>query len=140
MSDRVALLFDGTLHQVGTPREVYCRPVDRQVADYFGNCVYIPGRVADGNFAGGGISCPAAVPAGEYVLMLRPDCLDTEKSGDYRLAVEEISFRGSDTQVSFRAEDGTLWKKGFHETVDWKIGERLAVQLNLTEPVLYPLE
>ena len=139
MSNRVALLFDGKLHQVGTPQEVYSRPADRQVADYFGNCVYIPGKVADGSFVGGGISCPVAEPDGNYTLMLRPDCLDTETPGGYRLTVEEVSFRGSDTQVTFRAEDGTLWKKAYHAGVRWQVGDALSVRLNLAEPVLFPL-
>jgi len=137
MSDRVALLFDGKLHQVGTPREVYACPADRQVADYFGNCVYIPGCVKNGSFSGGGITCPATEPEGDYVLMLRPDCLNTEDSGDYRLTVEEISFRGSDTQVTFRADDGTVWKKAFHAGVRWQTGDALAIRLELTEPVLF---
>ena len=137
MSDRVALLFDGKLHQVGTPREVYACPADKQVADYFGNCVYIPGQVKDGIFAGGGISCPAAEPDGDYILMLRPDCLNTEEPGDYLLTAEEISFRGSDTQVTFRASDGTLWKKAFHTGARWRVGDTLPVRLDLTEPVLF---
>ena len=138
MSHRVALLFYGTLHQVGTPREVYACPADRQVADYFGNCVYISGRVVGGSFTGGGITCPAAVPEGRYVLMLRPDSLDTENAGDYLLRVEEIAFRGSNTQVSLRAADGTLWKKSFSGGVSWQMGEFRSVRLNLTEPVLFP--
>ena len=137
MSHRVALLFDGKLHQVGTPREVYARPADRQVADYFGNCVYISGRVKNGSFAGGGITGPAAAADGDYTLMLRPDCLKTEESGNYSLTVEEVSFRGSDTQVTFRAEDGTVWKKTFHDGACWQEGDTLSVGLDLTEPVLF---
>ena len=139
MSDRVALLFDGKLHQVGTPQEVYRRPTDRQVADYFGNCVYLPGRVTDGAFAGGRVRLSAEEPDGDYTLMLRPDCLKTEEAGDYPLTVEEVSFRGSDTQVIFRGSDGTLWKKTYHAGVRWQVGDALSVRLELTEPVLFPL-
>ena len=137
MSDRVALLFDGKLSQVGTPREVYSRPANRQVADYFGNCVYIPGRVNGGVFAAPGISCPAEVPDGTYSIMLRPDCLDPDVPGDYRLTVEEVSYRGSDTMVSFRAEDGTLWKKVCLRPVSWNPGERISAAMNITDPVLF---
>ena len=139
MSDRVALLFDGKLHQIGSPREVYSRPADRQVADYFGNCVYIPGKVAGGSFTGGGISCPVSEAEGDYTLMLRPDCLDTETPGGYLLTVEEISFRGSDTQVTFRGPDGTVWKKAYYTVIRWQVGDGLSARLNLTEPVLFPL-
>ena len=42
MSDRVAILRDGRLLQVGPPRELYRRPVDRFVATFFGECTLVP--------------------------------------------------------------------------------------------------
>lgn len=137
MSDRVALLFDGKLSQIGTPREVYSRPADRQVADYFGNCVYIPGQVSGGVFTAPGISCPADVMDGAYSIMLRPDCLDPATPGDYPLTVVEITYRGSDTVVSFRAEDGTLWKKVYLSQTCWNPGDRISAAINITDPVLF---
>ena len=137
MSDRVALLFDGRLGQIGTPRQVYRHPENRQVADYFGNCVYIPGRVQQGIFTARDISCRADIPDGAYSLMLRPDCLDTDARGDYPLTVEEVTFRGSDTLVSFRAADGTLWKKTYARDVCWKPGEQIRALLRIDDPVLF---
>jgi len=37
MSDRVAILADGVIQQVGTPEEIYSRPANRFVADFIGN-------------------------------------------------------------------------------------------------------
>ena len=138
MSDRVALLFGGELAQTGTPREVYSRPVSRQAADYFGNCVYIPGRAENGLFTAPGIRCSAETD-GDFWLMLRPDAVDTETAGDYSLTVESVTFRGSDTQVVFRAEDGTVWKKAYTRPVRWVPGDRLAARLEIGEPVLFPI-
>ena len=42
MSDRVAILRDGRLLQVGPPRELYRRPADRFVATFFGECTLVP--------------------------------------------------------------------------------------------------
>ena len=137
MSDRVALMFGGKLIQIGTPKDVYTHPASRQAADYFGNCVYIRGRAEGGRFTACGIDCAAEVAEGEYDIMLRPDCLHTEKEGTYRLAVESVLFRGSDTQVSFRAEDGTLWKKTFVQPVPWSEGDVMQVQLLLNEIILF---
>ncbi len=138
MSDRIALLFGGALIQVGTPREVYARPASRQAADYFGNCVYVRGTAKRGVFHASGISCPAEVPDGDYTLMLRPDALDTEVAGDYTVTVEHISFRGSDCMVTFRAGDGTLWKKAFSGTVSFACGEKIRASLHVLNPVLFP--
>ena len=137
MSDRIALMFDGNLVQIGSPRDVYTQPASRQAADYFGNCVYIRGRAAGGRFTACGIDCAAEVADGEYDIMLRPDCLHTEEEGSYRLAVESVLFRGSDTQVSFRAEDGTLWKKTFVQPIPWSAGDMLQAQLVLNEIILF---
>jgi multiple sugar transport system ATP-binding protein len=37
MGDRIAVMEDGVLHQVGSPRELYQRPVDRFVAGFIGS-------------------------------------------------------------------------------------------------------
>ena len=42
MSDRVAILRDGRLLQVGPPRDLYRRPADRFVATFFGECTLVP--------------------------------------------------------------------------------------------------
>ena len=137
MSDRIALMFEGRLIQTGTPREVYTRPASRLAADYFGNCVYVQGKAEAGIFRASGICCKADTADGEYSIMLRPDVLNTEQAGDYRLTVESVSFRGSDTQVTFRAEDGTLWKKTFVQPVSWNEGDTLQAQLALNEIILF---
>ena len=137
MSDRVALLFEGQLRQVGTPQQVYDRPDTVEVADYFGNCVYISGRVSGGIFTAPGISCPVAAADGTYRMMLRPDCLDTDTPGTYMLMVEEVLFRGADTLVTLRAEDGTCWKKTCSRACDWKPGAVVRASLKLPDPVLF---
>ena len=42
MSDRVAIMREGRLLQVGAPRELYRRPADRFVATFFGECTLVP--------------------------------------------------------------------------------------------------
>jgi ABC-type Fe3+/spermidine/putrescine transport system ATPase subunit len=42
MSDRVAILRDGLLLQVGPPRDLYQHPADRFVATFFGECTLVP--------------------------------------------------------------------------------------------------
>lgn len=137
MSDRIALMFGGALIQVGTPREVYACPRSRQAADYFGNCVYIRGTAKQGIFRAPGFSCPAEVPDGDYSIMLRPDALDTEMAGDYAVTVENVSFRGSDTQVTFRAEDGTCWKKAYTGVTAWTEGTVVSAKLTVQQPILF---
>ena len=137
MSDRVALMFDGRLIQIGTPRDVYAHPASREAADYFGNCIYIRGKVENGCFCAPGICCETAAETGEYTLMLRPDALDLETCGDYPVTVEAISFRGADSQVTLRAADGTLWKKTCTGEASWQHGDMVRASLKIQDPVLF---
>ena len=76
MSDRVALMFDGHLVQYDTPEMVYNRPAIRQAADYFGDCVYLSGKVSNGCFCSKFVDLPTQLPDGDYDLMIRPARLE----------------------------------------------------------------
>ena len=45
MADRIGVMGDGRLLQVGTPEEIYDVPVDRFVADFIGRSNFLPGTV-----------------------------------------------------------------------------------------------
>ena len=137
MSHRIALMFEGRLIQCGTPWQVYTQPVSRQAADYFGNCVYLPGTVKQGMFTAPGIRFPTEKAEGNYDLLLRPDCLSILDAGAYPVTVEAISFRGSDTVVHLRGTDGVLWKKAFTGKVNLQAGDTLRAALTIENPVLF---
>ena len=111
--------------------------MSRQVADYFGNCVYLPGTVKQGMFTAPGIRFPTEKAEGNYDLLLRPDCLSILDAGDYPVTVETISFRGSDTVVHLRGTDGVLWKKAFTGKVNLQVGETHRAALIIENPVLF---
>ena len=45
MSDRIAVMKDGVIQQIGFPQEIYENPVNRFVADFIGETNFIPGIV-----------------------------------------------------------------------------------------------
>ena len=45
ISDRIVVMFDGHIHQVGAPDEIYSRPVSREVANFIGLTNFVEGRV-----------------------------------------------------------------------------------------------
>jgi spermidine/putrescine transport system ATP-binding protein len=49
MSDRIGVMHQGRLLQVGGPEDVYERPSSRFVADFIGRTNFLPGTVADPN-------------------------------------------------------------------------------------------
>lgn len=45
LSDRIVIMRDGVVEQVGTPTEIYTRPVNHFVADFIGRANFIGGRI-----------------------------------------------------------------------------------------------
>jgi len=45
MSDRIGIMSDGVLQQVGSPHEIYEKPVNRFVADFIGETNFLPAAV-----------------------------------------------------------------------------------------------
>src|SRR3979411_2226327 len=45
MSDRIAVMFSGRIHQLARPEEIYNRPADRAVAEFIGTSNLFEGRV-----------------------------------------------------------------------------------------------
>jgi iron(III) transport system ATP-binding protein len=48
MADRVAVLRDGVIAQIGAPQQLYDRPADVDLAGFLGEANIVPGRVHDG--------------------------------------------------------------------------------------------
>ncbi|MCP9229672.1 ABC transporter ATP-binding protein [Mesorhizobium sp. LMG 17147] len=47
-ASQVAVMRDGKFSQIGTPRELYFRPKDRMIAEFLGDAIVLPARIADG--------------------------------------------------------------------------------------------
>ncbi len=47
MSDRIVLMQQGRIAQVGTPRDLYDRPASRYVADFIGETNLLHGTVVE---------------------------------------------------------------------------------------------
>ena len=76
VSDRVAILRDGKIEQIGTPEEIYDKPASPFVYDFLGNVNLFSGRVKDGAMVIGGTEFAAPDAAGEQdsdaVAFVRP--------------------------------------------------------------------
>jgi spermidine/putrescine transport system ATP-binding protein len=99
MSDRIAVMSRGRIQQVGSPREVYERPVNRFVAEFMGHSNFYEGRVArkaaDGvgevDINGRMFPCriPAAFDVGANVFVaLRYERVEVQPLGDLCAGLE----------------------------------------------------
>ena len=88
MSDRIVLMQQGRIAQVGTPRDLYDRPATRYVADFIGETNLLPGvvvesgaglvtlRVGEATLRGTSDRVPAPAAGSEAWLTVRPESID----------------------------------------------------------------
>ena len=90
MSDRVAVFSNGKVEQIGSPLEVYNRPVNRFVGEFIGDSNFFVGRLDPSRpgwieLSGIGpmrIETQAIAAAGEAELMIRPERLRPSAEDD----------------------------------------------------------
>ena len=75
LSDRIALLRNGALEQVASPREIYARPATAYTAQFIGQTNLLHATVAAGTAACEDFSFPCARPDGPALFSLRPETI-----------------------------------------------------------------
>ena len=115
MADRLVVMNEGLVHQVGSQRDLYERPADRFVAGFVGRSTFLAGTVEPaGRFrteGGLGLRCAGGL-SGRAVLSLRPERVsigavnspDSLSGLDNRLpgTVEFVSYLGALIDIHVR--------------------------------------
>ncbi|WP_138464253.1 ATP-binding cassette domain-containing protein [Poseidonocella sp. HB161398] len=113
MSDRVAVVNEGRIQQVATPRDLYLKPANSFVAHFFGESNLFRGAAAGDRLASAGRSLPLpAARSGETVLCVRPEAIqiDAPAAPDWAVdgTVTEARFLGSLLRMQFDTELGPM--------------------------------
>ena len=122
MGDRIAVFNHGRVEQIGTPEEIYEKPVSRFVADFIGetNFVTTPARRTgagvterlDVTLPGGDpVTLPKVVPTpdGTVTLAIRPERLSLSPGGARFAAgrIAKLVYMGTDLRCTVALTDGT---------------------------------
>jgi spermidine/putrescine transport system ATP-binding protein len=113
MADRIGVMNEGRLEQVGAPEEIYRRPATRFVADFIGESNFLEvTRAADGSVVtrdGSAVPCPP--PEGEWrraTLMVRPESIRVNAGNGHHAGLVGMvvgsSFLGSFSRVAVQCE------------------------------------
>ena len=123
MSDRIVVMFDGEIAQVGTPREIHGMPATRRVAEFVGRSNFIDGTVAGSAVAGvqkldtphGILSavCPSGFEKGAHAaLMIRPENIELGKGktgwNTLNAVVSKAVYLGDAINLSLRLPDNQI--------------------------------
>jgi spermidine/putrescine transport system ATP-binding protein len=102
MADRIAVMNDGRIEQLGSPEEVYRRPTTRFVADFIGDSNFFTATV-DGAVAtlADGSRMPCRGGSGPATVMVRPEAIRLDGSAPSLAGrVVHTSFLGKHVRVA----------------------------------------
>jgi putative spermidine/putrescine transport system ATP-binding protein len=103
LGDRVVVMREGKIAQIGTPREVYFAPQSRFVAEFIGAANIVEAPIADGHMLlpGGRLKLGEAASCETAVAMIRPETIRIVDAAGASLtgAIDSISFVGDRQRV-----------------------------------------
>jgi len=126
LSDRIAVLSHGRIEQIGTPAEIYERPVSAFVAEFIGSSNMLRGRIVERGEAGTIVAtetglrlCCRPEPEGEVEtaevsILLRPERIQVEAPGGRAMPgqnrvsahISDITYLGEDLHLSLELAGG----------------------------------
>ena len=128
ISDRVAIVGNGTIHQVGAPKEIYASPADEFTATFIGSppLNVLTVRVA------GGVSSPIILPSntladGAYRVGVRPEGL-VLGSGPNEAEATAFEYAGRETIVYFKIA-GTEIRAVVSDASGLKVGQKVRFEV-----------
>jgi spermidine/putrescine transport system ATP-binding protein len=134
MSDRVVVMSEGEIQQIGTPEDIYNEPVNRFVADFIGE-----GNILDGimeedfkvKIEGRSFTCmDKGFGSNEVVeVLVRPEDIQIVEAnkGMLKGVVESVVFKGVHYEILVRDESEMTWM--IHDIHLVKVGQTIGMEI-----------
>lgn len=118
MADRIVVMNQGVIDQIGTPTEIYCEPETLFVADFIGTMNQVPGHVIDSETVSLGslkLACRKhKIESGQPVIItIRPEDIlpgdeisdsDAQSNNHFNATVKDMEFLGSFWRIELSDE------------------------------------
>jgi len=134
MSDRVCVMNNGVIAQVGTPEDIYNEPANAFVADFIGEANIINGVMLEDckvRLLGVELDCvDKGFEKNKPVdVVIRPEDIEMVAPGEAKLTgvVEDVIFKGVHFEISVRCNN-CQWL--IHSTESRKVGEELGMRID----------
>ena len=160
LSDRLAVMSEGHIRQLGTPTEIYRRPCDRFVASFVGDANVMRGRLE--RIDGGQVSVAlgdarASVPSGSLQgvavsapvdLYVRPEHLELTDAGvpcARRGTVVAQVYQGGHVDLLVACAEQSserllVRSAGYQAMTRWPVGAQVGVSIHADEGVAFAVE
>lgn len=122
MSDRLAVMRDGHIQQLGRPRDIYDHPANRFVSHFIGDTNFLQAellektdgrgkvRLSSGKVLDASLPAEGEVEVGKVSVVVRPEHTSIAAGGEQGVLsgrVENIVYFGTDTHFYLRLSDET---------------------------------
>jgi ABC-type Fe3+/spermidine/putrescine transport system ATPase subunit len=155
LSDQIAVMRDGRVEQMGSPRSLYEQPQSAFVRDFLGQTVLLPGvllaieetgdatvALAHGVTVRGQRALPGRLMPGQAVMAaIRPEEIQVTTNGNSNTlsaAVEAALFAGEYYQVSAVLPDGAHLLLQLPRSGHWQPGQELQLLLPTESVMVWP--
>jgi spermidine/putrescine transport system ATP-binding protein len=115
LSDRIALLKNGALEQVASPREIYAHPATSYTAEFIGQTNLLRAQVRNGVAECGSLQWSTTQPLGDVLFSLRPEAIHLSPDGSlppdavrFRAMVRQQIFSGSSEHLELELAGQSL--------------------------------
>lgn len=134
MSDRIVVMKDGVIQQIGNPEDIYNEPLNRFIADFIGESNIVPGIMKEDflcNFSGKDFVC---VDKGfdkneEVEIVVRPEDIEIleNTTGKINGEVTDVVFKGVHYEIIV-VEDKTNTEWMIHTIHHSKVGAHVGLE------------
>jgi iron(III) transport system ATP-binding protein len=151
VSDRIIVMDNATIAQLGTPRELYEQPADEFVADFIGEAnvlnaeiVQVDNALATVNVGNISLQTDArGLSTGPARLAVRPNRIsiqvdDNSDTGGLRGIVEKATYVGDRMEYRVKTDGETLFCTSEITDREISVGTRVVVAFARVGPVLLP--
>ena len=133
MSDRTALLIDGTIAACDRPQQLFQRPPTRAAAHFVGISTFLEGRIEGSSFHSpyGAFTLPTAAKSRPATLAIRPEhvrLLSTSAPNAVHGVISEVSYRGEAVEYEVIVQDAQLRVRSFDVQSVLQLGAAAHVQ------------
>jgi iron(III) transport system ATP-binding protein len=144
VADEIGVLHEGRIQQWAPAYELYHRPVNRFVADFVGQGVFLPAKVLNAREVEielGVLNRDAAAhePA-ELEVLLRPDDVVHDDAAATRAEVLHKAFRGAEILYTLRLQSGRKVLALVPSHHNHALGERIGIRLDVDHVVAFAPE
>ena len=143
LADQIGVMYEGRIQQWDAPYELYHWPVNRFVADFVGQGVFLPGTIVEpGKIQvelGVLPSDTGTAEVGAMVkVLLRPDDVVHDDASEQRAEVVAKAFRGAEFMYTLKLPSGELLLSLVPSHHNHAIGEQIGIRLDIDHVVAFP--